>query len=59
MKKYLVMVSDHLARQVVVEAKTEKEALEKADYGDWLLPEDVEHEEVVGRMAIEILEERG
>ena len=59
MKKYLVMVADHVARQVVVEAQSAKEAFEQADFGEWLLPEDVEHEEVVGRMATEVLEERG
>jgi hypothetical protein len=46
--KYLVMVSDLVARQVYVDADSKEEALENANYGKWRLPEDVEHEEVVG-----------
>jgi hypothetical protein len=55
--KYLVMVSDLVARQVYVDADSKEEALENANYGKWRLPEDVEHEEVVDRQAVEILEE--
>ena len=55
--KYLVMVSDLVARQVYVDANSKEEALENANYGKWRLPEDVEHEEVVDRQAVEILEE--
>jgi hypothetical protein len=55
--KYLVMVSDLVARQVYVDASSKEEALENANYGKWRLPEDVEHEEVVDRQAVEILEE--
>jgi hypothetical protein len=47
--KYLVMVSDLVARQVYVDASSREEALENANYGVWRLPEDVEHEEVVDR----------
>jgi hypothetical protein len=57
--KYLVMVSDLVARQVYVDASSKEEALENANYGKWRLPEDVEHEEVVDRQAVEILEEEG
>jgi hypothetical protein len=57
--KYLVMVSDLVARQVYVDASSREEALENANYGKWRLPEDVEHEEVVDRQAVEILEEEG
>jgi hypothetical protein len=53
--KYLVMVSDLVARQVYVDASSREEALENANYGVWRLPEDVEHEEVVDRQAVEIL----
>jgi hypothetical protein len=52
--KYLVMVSDLVARQVCVDASSREEALENANYGKWRLPEDVEHEEVVDRQAVEI-----
>ena len=51
------MVSDLVARQVYVDADSKEEALENANYGKWRLPEDVEHEEVVDRQAVEILEE--
>lgn len=53
--KYLVMVSDLVARQVIVEASSEEDALHAADMGDWELPGDVQHEEVVDRQAVEIL----
>jgi hypothetical protein len=36
-----------------------REALENANYGKWRLPEDVAHEEVVDRQAVEILEDEG
>jgi hypothetical protein len=56
--KYLVMVSDLVARQVYVDASSREEALENANYGVWRLPEDVEHEEVIDRQAVkEILSE--
>ena len=54
--KYLVMVSDLVARQVIVEASSEEDALHAADMGEWRLPEDVESEEVVDRQAVEILQ---
>jgi hypothetical protein len=54
--KYLVMVSDLVARQVYVDASSREEALENANM-EWRLPEDVEHEEVVDRQAVEILSE--
>jgi hypothetical protein len=57
--KYLVMVSDLVARQVYVDASSREEALENANYGAWRLPEDVAHEEVVDRQAVEILDEEG
>ena len=63
MAKYLVLVSDQVSREVVVEATTAKEALEKANMGEWELPGkqpgsgDVVSEEVVHRQAEEILEE--
>jgi hypothetical protein len=57
--KYLVMVSDLVARQVYVDADSQEEALENANYGKWRLPEDVAHEEVVDRQAVEILDEEG
>ena len=57
--RYLVMVSDLVARQVYVDANSREEALENANYGVWRLPEDVEHEEVVDRQAVEILEDEG
>jgi hypothetical protein len=37
--KYLVMVSDLVARQVYVDADSREEALENANYGKWRLPE--------------------
>lgn len=55
-KRYLVLVSDLVARRVYVEASSEKEALEAADYGEWELPADVESEEVVDRQAVEVLD---
>jgi hypothetical protein len=61
--KYLVLVSDQVSREVVVNATTAKEALEKANMGEWELPAkqpgsgDVVSEEVVHRQAEEILEE--
>ena len=55
-KRYLVLVSDVVARRVYVEASSEKEALEAADYGEWELPADVESEEVVERQAVEVLD---
>ena len=63
MAKYLVLVSDQVSREVVVNATTAKEALEKADMGKWELPKavegsgDVVKEEVVHRQAEKILEE--
>jgi hypothetical protein len=57
--RYLVMVSDLVARQVYVDADSQEEALENANYGKWRLPEDVAHEEVVDRQAVEILDEEG
>ena len=57
--KYLVMVSDLVARQVYVDADSQEEALENANYGAWRLSEDVAHEEVVDRQAVEILEDEG
>ena len=63
MAKYLVLVSDQVSREVVVNATTAKEALEKANMGEWELPAkqpgsgDVVSEEVVHRQAEEILEE--
>jgi len=50
------MVSDLVARQVIVEASSEEDALHAADMGEWRLPEDVESEEVVDRQAVEILD---
>jgi hypothetical protein len=61
--KYLVLVSDQVSREVVVNATTAKEALEKANMGEWELPAkqpgsgDVVSEEVVHRQAEEVLEE--
>jgi hypothetical protein len=61
--KYLVLVSDQVSREVVVTATSAKEALSKADMGEWELPKvvegsgDVVSEEVVHRQAEEILEE--
>ena len=63
MAKYLVLVSDQVSREVVVNATSAKEALSKADMGEWELPAkqpgsgDVVKEEVVHRQAEEILEE--
>ena len=63
MAKYLVLVSDQVSREVVVNATSVKEALEKANMGEWELPAkqpgsgDVVSEEVVHRQAEEILEE--
>jgi hypothetical protein len=62
-RKFLVLVSDQVARDVVVEATTAEEALEKANMGEWELPAqqagtgDVVNEEVVHRQAEEVLEE--
>ena len=62
-KKYLVLVSDQVSREVVVTATSAEEALEKANMGEWELPAkqpgsgDVVSEEVVHRQAEEILEE--
>ena len=62
-RKFLVLVTDQVARDVVVEATTAKEALEKADMGEWELPKvvegsgDVIREEVVHRQAEEVLQE--
>jgi hypothetical protein len=61
--KYLVLVSDQVSREVVVNATSAEEALEKANMGEWELPAkqpgsgDVVSEEVVHRQAEEILEE--
>jgi len=61
--KYLVLVSDQVSREVVVNATTAEEALEKANMGEWELPAkqpgsgDVVSEEVVHRQAEEVLEE--
>lgn len=55
-KKYLVLVSDLVARRVYVEASSEEEALEAANYGAWEIPGDVESEEVVDRQAEEVLD---
>jgi len=61
--KYLVLVSDQVSREVVVNATSAEEALSKADMGEWELPKavegsgDVVSEEVVHRQAEEILEE--
>jgi len=61
--KYLVLVSDQVSREVVVNATSAQEALSKADAGEWELPKavegsgDVVKEEVVHRQAEEILEE--
>ena len=63
MAKYLVLVSDQVSREVVVNATSAEEALEKANMGEWELPAkqpgsgDVVSEEVVHRQAEEILEE--
>ena len=63
MAKYLVLVSDQVSREVVVNATSAKEALEKANMGEWELPVkqpgsgDVVSEEVVHRQAEEVLEE--
>ena len=63
MAKYLVLVSDQVSREVVVNATSAEEALSKADAGEWELPAkqpgsgDVVSEEVVHRQAEEILEE--
>ena len=63
MAKYLVLVSDQVSREVVVNATSVKEALEKANMGEWELPAkqpgsgDVVSEEVVHRQAEEVLEE--
>jgi len=56
-KKYLVLVSDLVARRVYVDASSPEEALEAANYGEWEIPADVESEEVVDRQAEEVLEE--
>ena len=62
-KKYLVLVSDQVSREVVVTATSAEEALEKADMGEWELPKvvegsgDVVKEEVVNRQAEEVLQE--
>jgi len=62
-RKFLVLVTDQVAREVVVEATTAEEALEKANMGEWELPAkqpgsgDVVSEEVVHRQAEEVLEE--
>ena len=55
--RYLVLVSDLVARRVYVEADDADAALDAANYGQWELPGDVESEEVVDRQAEEILEE--
>lgn len=55
--RYLVLVSDLVARRVYVDATSKEEALEAANYGQWELPGDVESEEVVDRQAEEVLEE--
>ncbi len=63
MAKYLVLVSDQVSREVVVNATSAEEALEKANMGEWELPAkqpgsgDVVSEEVVHRQAEEVLEE--
>ena len=63
MAKYLILVSDQVSREVVVNATTAEEALEKANMGEWELPAkqpgsgDVVSEEVVHRQAEEVLEE--
>lgn len=57
MKKYLVMVSDLVARQVIVNASNESDALKAADAGEWSLTTDIFAEEVVERSAQEVLQE--
>ena len=62
-KKYLVLVSDQVSREVVVTATSSEEALSKADAGEWELPKvvegsgDVVKEEVVHRQAEHVMEE--
>ena len=55
-KTYLVLVSDVVAKQIRIKAKSEKSALKKAGNGDWF-DSQVEKEDVVDRQAEEIIEE--
>ena len=55
-KEYLVLVSDVVAKQIRIKAKSEKSALIKAGSGDWYNSQ-VEKEDVVDRQAEEIIEE--
>lgn len=55
--KYLVLVSDVVARHVIVNADSAEAALQAASRGDWSLSDDVQHEEVVERQAEEVIDE--
>ena len=55
-KKYLVLVSDVVAKQIRITANSKEDALTKAGSGDWF-DSQVEKEDVVDRQAEEVLDE--
>ena len=50
--KYEVLVSEHYATSVVVEAGSEKEAMDKVDQGDWE-DNDIVEKKLIDRMTVE------
>ena len=56
-KKWLVLISETIAREVEVEAETEEAAREAADAGEWTVEDDVYSEETVHRQVEEVLYE--
>ena len=50
--KYEVLVSEHYATSVVVEAGSEKEAMDKVDQGDWY-DNDIVEKKLIDRMTVQ------
>ena len=50
--KYEVLVSEHYATSVVVDADSEKEAMDKVDQGDWE-DNDIIKKKLIDRMTVE------
>tara|TARA_R110002051_G_scaffold324867_1_gene424224 strand:+ start:1700 stop:1903 length:204 start_codon:yes stop_codon:yes gene_type:complete len=52
MVKYHVLMSESLAKTILVDAESEDAAMEKVDGGDWY-DKDVVREKVIDRFAVE------
>ena len=52
MTKYHVLMSESLAKTILVDAESEDAAMEKVDDGDWY-DKDVVREKVIDRFAVE------